>query len=686
MGLVGASAVLTTVPSFAQSGPRHTRAEVIEANGWQLHVDLAGEIVSLTDGKLQLVNQRTRGNQPRIVVADLRLYPCTQPSRSSRSNSKLTFEYHFSGPETLSVVYEIELVTVLGDSIALKQRVAIHSPARIAERVRLELPRNIQLPFQRRSVFLPMKNGIGRFKPVMGYEGEDEYVFSFAGDYAAMGKPQQLAIPMVDEYCAGTPLRLTLCADPYFSSYFFPPALGKMGQFNCVYLDEVGLEGLEERTIYTALHHGGAETAMEAFYACALPDVKPGPDWIHEIAMQNYDYLSKNGRGWFSDVETLTKLVGPGDRNKVCLALHGWYDYVGRYTFDARRRSLAREWTAFPSALEPRVQALGHEVDKRTGVVWHRKSVKAMRPVSMSIPEVHRRIQYGKERGFRVALYFSDATNACDALKDVFAPEKVLRWGGWAGPDTTGRIYAQNPLHPEVRKFYLDYIHALLEEYGKDVDGFIWDETFVVGPHDLGPPPHSGYASRAMMTLVKAVAGAVASSSPSLALFASDDIGAFDQFEFAAPYCLMAHGTYQDSWCTPSGWSYGLFPNYRNVLWSCNWAPVTRFEYTRYGVETYGVPVAISNGAFGDDMGISDMTRGEQQAIIGLFNERKLKSTRIGWITEEPSDLMYNGRGIRLNVSVASRSIRDNAQRLATPPPGSLESLPAPRSEVIAKD
>jgi hypothetical protein len=649
MGLLSASMASVTVPGFSGRGPEGRSTEVIEKNGWQLYVDRAGEILSLTNGTLQLVNQRTRGNQPRIIIADLRLYPCIQPSGFRRNNSKLRFEYQFAGHETFSVAYEIELVTVLGNSIALKQRVAIHSPAKIAERVRLELPRNIQLPFQNRNVFLPMKNGIGRRKPVMGYEAEDEYVFSFAGTYAAMGKPQQLAIPMVDEYCAGTPVRLTLCADPYFSSYFFPPALGKMGQFNCVYVDEVGLKGLEERTIYTALHHGGAETAMEAFYACALPDVKPGPDWIHEIAMQDYDYLSKNGRGWFSDIETLTKLVLPGDRNKVCLALHGWYDYVGRYTFDARRRSLARRWTALPSALDPRVQALGHEVDKTTGVVWHRKSVKAMRPVSMSIPEVHRRIQYGKKRGFRVALYFSDGTNACDALKDIFAPEKVLRWGGWAGPDTTGRIYAQNPLHPEVREFYLDYIHALLEEYGQDVDGFIWDETFVVGPHDLGPAPSAGYASRAMMTLVKEVAGAVASFSPNLAFFASDDIGAFDQFEFAAPYCLMAHGTYQDSWCTPPGWSYGLFPNYRNVLWSCNWAPVTRFVYTRYGVETFGVPVAISKGAFGDDIGISDMTRGEQQAVMELFSARKLKPMRIGWIDEEPWDLRYNGKSITLN-------------------------------------
>ena len=78
-------------------------------------------------------------------------------------------------------------------------------------------------------------------------------------------------------------------------------------------------------------------------------------------------------------------------------------------------------------------------------------------------------------------------------------------FAGEAGRDRTrrGETYAQNPLHPEVREFYLRYIQALLEEYGKEVDGFIWDETFVVGPSDLGPQAAPGYASRGMMTLVK---------------------------------------------------------------------------------------------------------------------------------------------------------------------------------------
>jgi hypothetical protein len=203
-----------------------------------------------------------------------------------------------------------------------------------------------------------------------------------------------------------------------------------------------------------------------------------------------------------------------------------------------------------------------------------------------------------------------------------------------------------------VREFYLRYIQALLDEFGKEVDGFIWDETFVVGPSELGTKAAPGYASRGMMTLVKEVATEVANFSPQVAFFASDDIGAFSQYDQAVPYCLVAHGTYQDSYCSPIGWSYGLFPNYRNVLWSCNWAPVTRFEYSRYGVEIFNVPVPICNGPNGDDIGIGEMTAEQQKKVIELFNKRKQKRMDISWIDEDPWNPKYQGREVKFKWSL----------------------------------
>jgi len=650
MGAFGAAIASFSLPSMKDADEAGKAQVSLERNGWRLQVSEGGEIVSFTDGKMELINRRLGGNRPRVVVGNMRLYDCEQPSASRQEGSRLIFRYDFAAPDDFSVNYELELAEVPSTLVTLRQKVGIEAKRKITESVKLILPRNLQLPYEYRKVFLPMKNGIGRRKPILGYESENEYVYAMAGSYERMGKPQMLAIPMVDEYADATGLRLTHCTDPYFSSYFYLPQGEKVGNFNCVYLEEVGVER-EERVVYTAVHRGGEKGAMEVFYATALGEVKAGPDWQHEVAIVDYDYFSKNGEGWFRDIDALTKLVAPEDRPKVFLALHGWYGYVGQYAFDWRKGVFFKEWTAFPNALDPHFQSLPDAPDSGTGsfgtgLIWPKASVRAMRPVPMSLADMHRRIRYAKDKGFQVGVYYADGTNSSDGLKDLFDPSKVLHWGGWEGPDTTGKTYGQNPLHPEVRQFYMKYIQALLDEYGKEVDGFIWDETFGVSPNELGPSAAPGYASRGMMTLVRDVAATVASFSPQLAFFASDDIGAFSEYEQNVPYCLVVHGTYQDSWCTPGGWSYGLFPNYRNTLWSCNWAPVTRLEYSRYAVEMFDAPVPISNGALGDDIGIGDMTASQQRKVVDLFEARKRRRMEITWVEEEARHFEYQGKEV----------------------------------------
>jgi len=650
MGLVGASVASISTSVFSYPGSPRDESYGLEKNGWRLQVTPGGEIISFTDGKLELINQRLGDNRPRVVVGGMRPYHCERPSVSRQEGSKLVFRYDFSGRDNFSVNYELGLEDLPQGSVALKQKVGIEAARKINDGLTLVLPRNLQLPFENRKVFLPLKNGIGRRKPILGFESENEYVYSMAGGFEALGKPQLLAIPMVDEYADQTDLRLTHCTDPYFTSYFYPPHGEKVGRFDCVYLGQVGVQK-EERVVYTGLHRGGEKGAMEVFYATSLGEVKPGPDWQHEVAMVDYDYFSKNGQGWFKDIDALTKLIAPEDRSKVFLALHGWYDYLCRYSFDWRKGVFDKEWTVFPSALDPHVQALADAPDNGTGYIWQKKSVKAMRPVTISLADVHRRIHYAKDKGFRVGLYYSGGTIASDGVKDIYDPSKVLHWGGWEGPDMKGRTYVQNPLHPEVREFYLKYIRALLEEYGKEVDGFVWDETSETGPEDLGSEAAPGYACRGMMTLVKEVTAEVSKFDRHLALFASDLIGAWD-LPNRAPHCLVAHGTYQDSACATVAWPYGLFPNYRNVLWSCNWAPITRFEYSRYAVETFNVPVPISNGPFGDDIGIGDMTAEQQKKVMDLFDKRKQKKMDISWVDEEPWNPQYQGKPVEFKWSL----------------------------------
>ena len=650
MGLVGASVASISTSAFSYPGTSGDESYSLEKSGWRLQVTPGGEVVSFTDGKLELINQRLGDNRPRVVVGGMRPYHCERPSVARRDGSKLVFRYDFSGQDNFSVNYELGLEDLAQGTVTLKQKVGIEAARKINDGVTLVLPRNVQLPFENRRVFLPLRNGIGRRKPILGFESENEYVYAMAGEYKAMGKPQLLAIPMVDEYADQTELRLTHCTDPYFTSYFYLAHGEKVGRFDCVYLGQVGVEK-EERVVYTGLHRGGEKGAMQAFYAASLSGIKPGPDWQHEVAMVDYDYFSKNGQGWFTDIDALTKLIAPEDRRKVFLALHGWYGYIGQYAFDWRKGVFFKEWIAFPNALDPHFQSLADApYFGPEGYNWQKNSVRATRPVPMSLAEMHKRIHYAKDKGFRVGIYYADGLNACDGVKEIYDPSKVLHWGGWEGPDTKGKTYAQNPLHPEVREFFVKYIQALLDEYGKQVDGFIWDESSMIRAGDLGTEAAPGYASRGMMTLMEEVAARVADFSPELALFTSDATWAWELD--TPPYALVTQGTYTDIGCAPAPLPYGLFPNYRNVFWSCNWAPVTRFDYSRYAVETFDVPVPISNGPAGEDVGIGDMTAEQQKMVMDLFDKRKRKKMDISWIDEDPWNPQYQGKPVEFKWSL----------------------------------
>jgi hypothetical protein len=256
----------------------------------------------------------------------------------------------------------------------------------------------------------------------------------------------------------------------------------------------------------------------------------------------------------------------------------------------------------------------------------------------MSLAEVHRRLRYACSRGFRAGLYFADGLNAGEGLAD-FTAARVLQWGGWQGPDSKGRSYLQNPLNPQVRQFFLDYTKALLAEFGPDTDALVWDETFHVPCGRLGTDAWPGYADRAMLRLTREITALVDDYNRrhrrQIAFVTSDCLGAFGN-ELKGPYALVSHGTYQDSWCQPQAWSYGVFANYRNVLWSCCWWHVTKWPWVEFGVREYQAPVSISNG-WGNDKGFSELTPAQQARVLELFNWRKQRPTHLQWFARAPS-------------------------------------------------
>jgi len=616
------------------------RKHSMETNGWRVETDSTGAVVSLRQGSTELVNQKLVENHPRVTVAGSETLICDKPVNVRREGQFVAYEYRLTSTPEITVRYQVGVEPV-EKGAALIQRISVQASGALTGDVTVELPRNIHLPADGREVFLPLENGVGRRKVVDGSAS----VFQLTGP-ATNAPHEALAVPVVDEFSNRTDLRILFASDPWFTSEFRLPTENRAGGFRCTYLAKLGIRNAEERTIVTVLHKGSFDDAMRAFYATCLKDVRQGPDWVHDVAMIGYDFLSDNGRGWFADIDALERVIPPNDRGKVLLALHGWYDYIGRFAFNFRARSFDKTWKAFPCARLPEVQALAKTPDPgmKWGVGFHRNVLEKTYPVEMSWPEMHRRIRYAKEKGFRVAVYFADGILACDGVKETFDPSKVLRWGGWRGPEVSGRPYAQNPLHPEVRGFYLAYIDALLGEAAKLADAFIWDETFYVKTGDLGNDAYPGYADRAMMHLVRDVASRVAAASPNLALFASDNLGPGRTGVF--PTALGAHGTYQDCSSQPQYFPYGLFSNYRNNLWSCNWFPITGFALTRYAVDTFDTPVTISNG-YGDGVGPSAMNAETTRQFVDLFNQRKQRRQQLTWMEEKDGVATYRGKPMR---------------------------------------
>jgi len=539
------------------------------------------------------------------VTCGGRAFPLAKPLRTTAGKTAIQFDY-----DLREIGLEVEITCRIGP-----EKTAVVFDRDVTLRSRSPLPADLTISLSLGPVFLPdttwlpMKNGTGA--PLGPADGA---VYRFAG--SAPDTLPALAIPMVTFPAGPLADRCTVMADPFYSLVF------RRNAVEWTYPKSVGFENnLEQRVISTVFHSGNEDAAIGQFYDVALKDIPAGPDWVHDIAMVDYDYLSAAGRGWFEDIDALEAAVPAADRSKVLLALHGWYDFVGRYTFDPQTGKLDPAWTAFSNY--PNVK----------------KDFPRSVPVAMTIEDMHKRIRYATSRGFRVALYFGDGMSAGDGLEGIYQPDRVLYWGGWVGPDTKGKTYCQNPLHPAVRSFFIQYIRALLGEYGGDLDAFVWDETFHVDTGSLGSEKVPGYADRAMMRLVRDLTAEVhaynAQSGRSLAFLASDCIGVFN-WTGKPPYALVADGTYQDTHCAPEAWSYGIFPNYRNALWSCNWDPVTHFNFTEFGVRNYQAAVAVSNG-WGDYTGFARLSPAVKKEVLDLFNWRKQTRTRLRWFKELPA-------------------------------------------------
>ncbi len=536
----------------------------------------------------------------------------TNPTVVSRSAGKLKLSYRVTAPEgaTIDVVREIALVRS-GQGIAAVETFTLKPSKPLAMDVEIRRPFTLvpKKAAESSHVVCPLKHGWAKTVALDQQAVRAEYRLGYA---LADKETSHLALPVVQ---LGGPTAAVM-ADPMFSSQFEINRNGDRIEGTVRYRYAGSRVPLQEETRQFGFWISPAEekpfpAAVDAFFELMLPDVPPGPRWLHEIAMVDYDYLSDGGKGWERDLKVLAEWIRPEDRHCVVLCLHGWYDAIGSYSYDAKTGRMKDKWVGFGPTQK----------------------------IPLTPEEMKRRMRAARKLGFRVLLYFADGL-ASDSGAVGYRDDWIYRdtagkpIPGWQGPDTFGPTYWLNPAHPEVSAWFLDYMDALLQTFGKEVDGFVWDETYQAKIGQIAEKPQPAYCDRAMMRLTKDLAARVHAFDPQKAFLVSDCTGGWGLTGIPG-YAMVAHGTYQDTGCQPQAWPWGLFSNWRNVLWSCNWTPISGFHNTRYGVQQFGTPVAISNG-YGDDRGPSEYTPDERDQLLELFAERLKQTERVRYLTEDP--------------------------------------------------
>lgn len=473
---------------------------------------------------------------------------------------------------------------------------------------------------------LPLKNGWVRPYRL----GPESLRAEFRlGHWIGGKETPELGLPVVEVGRGGW--QAAICADPRFSAQFTlrQAEKGVVGEVRYRYLAaRVPIDGVETRSFGFAVRKAPPASepfghAADAFFRLMLPDVPPGPRWLHEIYMVKYDFLSDGGEGWDRDVAKLAEWLTPEERRHVAMCLHGWYDYLGAYSYDDSSGRMKERWVAMP----------------RT------------RKVAYTRQRLQEQLRRARELGFRVLLYFGDGPNQDSGAPGYRAEWNLLNDKGqtprptWEGPDTLGKTYIRNLANPEVARWYQGYMRALLQDYGPMVDGFVWDETSLVRQGDVTSKPVAGYCARGMFDLVKSLTAQVEAYDPQKVFLTSDCVGfpsvaGYPDMNDAVGYAMVADGNYQDTWCIPDAWSYGLLPNWRNTSWGCIWAAFTHYHWMQWGVETFGAPVSISNG-FGDDCGPSEWTPPQRDEVLRLFRRRMAAgSAHVRFMTEDPAALI----------------------------------------------
>ena len=207
-----------------------------------------------------------------------------------------------------------------------------------------------------------------------------------------------------------------------------------------------------EQRCYLMVHRGEADMAWRAFHRFAHDDPHPKIDWLGDVRVHYYDFLSaeepngRRGGGYDADLVHFRRF-------RVGLATqHGYYPWWGQY-IDPKQK----EWRAM-------------RADKRG-------------PAEMSLEKMKERIAATRREGAKAAVYMhlsglNENAPVFDKLRDsVLADESGQPVEcPWQGPDTPGKSWHMSMAAPLWREHLLSQARLIMEALSPDA--IVMDETF----------------------------------------------------------------------------------------------------------------------------------------------------------------------------------------------------------------
>ena len=284
---------------------------------------------------------------------------------------------------------------------------------------------------------------------------ECNYLEPMASNPAKRKTKALLLAPVVDSYYPGKPWRVSLFTDAEFPCEF-KSTLDNQNIPGWSAGRNVWLNPGEEKTLrcFLLIHQGDSMLAWNAFQLFGYKDKLRVPDWLREVKVHYYDFLSSangenghRGDGYEADLPYFK------DYHVGMATQHGYYPSIGDFIQPTREKWLAMRG------------------DKHG-------------PVEMSIQKMKERIEATRKVGTHPAVYmhtlcFDDASPLFSKLKDsilVNTEGKPIPYP-WSNSDTAGKNWFMSFAAKDWRNHLLKQAANIMEILNPDA--IVFDETFL---------------------------------------------------------------------------------------------------------------------------------------------------------------------------------------------------------------